>query len=340
MKNTITFITSAKVLLLSPLLFVLSGCQKDNIAIGNNNDLATTEVVVPKVMVFESGKAFMDMFSKSLEEIQAIQSELFAGESFTSYAKHFSEVETELSLLEESDQLPATIREIEEQFGVRFEEDEDGGQEIVPAVKSPGLAAIANENGLYQIGDTLIQIVYDIAYMAKISEITDFIDLSSSPNVQTINLYERAAGAKAVTHECVRNYTFSRKDHRLRVQWEVEYINVPIPGISNAAVPVTEIYINVRHQKRGFLGAWFANNEQRIWAVGTVTHLAQSNTGNSTVFFNVNHESLNSSNLFIRVHLGERTANIPVQNWILDPSSVVHSSRDAGSGPWSCTIVN
>lgn len=324
-------------LLLLPLLFILSGCQKDKLVLDNNSDLATTEVVVPKVMVFESGKAFMDMLSKPVEEVRAIQSQLFSGESFTSYDEHFSKIEDELSRLEESGELPETIREIEEQFGVRFE-DEDGGKIIVPAVKSPGLAAIANENGLYQIGDTLIQIAYDVAYMAKISEVVDFTDLSTSSNVQTINLYERTAGTKAaVVHECIRNYAYNGKAHRLRVQWLVDYINVPIYGV---VIPVTEIYISVRHQKRGFLGAWFANKEQRIWAFGRVTHLTQSTSGNSTASFNVDHEALNSSSLSIRVHLGRRTANISFKNWILNPSFAIHSSRDAGSGPWSCTIVN
>jgi hypothetical protein len=323
------------------MFFMLSACEKDTAVFPNESTSEFLEAAPKNLMVFENQKALMDMFSKPVTEIKAIQSELFVDGSFTSYGDHFASIEEELALLEVSGRLPKSIEDIEEQFDVRIEEDPDGGKMIVPAVESPGLAAIANEYGIYQVGDALVQISYDLFYSVDSAAVSDFTDLSTSPGVQIASLHEGSQNSllKSQVHECTRNYLHDGKEHRLRVQWFVDPRNIPVPGVSGVAIPAIEIFVQIRHQKRGFLGMWFANSEDRIWSDGRITHLVQSNNGNSTQPFTIDRESFNSSSLNIDVFRGARITDISPQDWILSPSWALHSSRDGGTSV-NCMIVN
>ncbi len=332
--------TRAILLLVIAMFFMLSACEKDTVVLQNESTSEFSEAAPKNFMVFENMKALMDMLSKPVAEIKAIQSELFIDGSFNSYSNHFASIEKELALLEASDQLPKSIREIEKQFDIRIEADPNGGNVVIPAVQSLRLGAIANQDGIYQVGDALVQLSYDLSYNVEAANVLDVTDLSTSPGVQTNALYENTSTSKAITHECIRNYFHDGKEHRLRVQWGVDYINVPIPLVSPpVAVPVTNIDILIRHQKRGIFGIWFANEEDRIWTDGGVTHLVQSPSGNSTRFFSIDEQAFNSSSLGFDVFLGSRETNIAPQDWILSPSWALHSSRDHRTSV-NCFIVN
>lgn len=328
-------------LLVVVMFFMLSACEKDTILPQHESTTENLEPAPKNYMVFEDQEAFMKMISKPVSEIIAIQAELFVDDSFTSYKDHFASIEKELADLELSEDLPKSIRGIEEQFGIRIEEDPEGGKVIIPAVRSLRLAAIANEHGVYKIGNDFIQLAYDQSYTVAAAAVADHTDLSTSPGVHTTALYENNHSSKTVTHECIRNYFFGGKEHRLRVQWAVDYLNVsfPVPGQPPVVIPVTDISVLIRHQKRGVFGIWFANQEDRIWTDGRITHITESNAGNSTDFFNIDHEAFNSSSLFIDIFLGPRITNIPNQDWIISPSWALHSSRDDGTAN-GCFIQN
>lgn len=321
----------ATLFLVLALFFGFSACEKETFTPENEPAAVLPVNTAKDYMVFENTKAFMDMLSKPVEEIRTVQAEKFAGTSFTSYSQHFAAIEEELARLEALEQLPKSVGDIEKQFGVRIEDDSQGGKIVVPAVQSLRLAAITNENGVYQLGDALVQITYDQYYVAKVVDVVDFTDLSTTPGVRTEALYANTPDkVRFVTHECVENYFHNGQEHRIKSEWGVEYNDFPAPN--GGTVTGVAIDVRIKHQKRGIFGIWFANSEQRIWSDGGITHLDQIGPGVTiTNFFSIDHESFNSSSLNIDIFGGEMVTDIPAEDWIISPSWALHSSRDVGT---------
>ncbi|MEL6659751.1 MAG: hypothetical protein AAFP77_10315 [Bacteroidota bacterium] len=315
---------------------MISSCEKDQSLL--QSDVTIEDQDHPQnLMIFNDAKEFLELYKKPISEIKALQSELFDEKEFTSYMNHFNSIEEELAQLEISGQLPSSVKEIEEQFDIKIVDDPQGGKVIIPAVKSPGLAVIANEYGIYQVGETLVQISYDLAYTLPLSSVIDFTDISQTPGVTVTALFDETQNTKVTIHECIDTYFHDGTEHRLRAEWFVNYTNVPLPP-ANVAVPVTEIGILVRHQKRGFLGIWFGNKEDRIRADGRMTHIVQEESGSSNEIFDIDHDVFNSSRLFIDIFRGARLVNIAPNDWIVRPSWCEHASVDAGTSA-NCFII-
>lgn len=121
----------------------------------------------------------------------AIHPDDFVGEeyvtgnaAFVSYADHVDAVEKKMEAFEISGRQSLTIEQIADKFGMVAVPDEDGDYEFFGAIQVPRLAGIANEHGVLQIENTVIQYKGDKTFSAEFDNVTDFTDLSTALNVE------------------------------------------------------------------------------------------------------------------------------------------------------------
>lgn len=243
-------------------------------------------------------------------------------------------IEAKLAALELAGNLPKTTSEIELQFGVALVGDDEDGLSIEPKIKAPRLANIANEYGVFQIGEKVYQVSNDKVFWALEENIDNFTDLSTALNVaedQFTDSNRELKKPRKLEGLCTRNYFVNGREHRLKPRWYSQEYKA-------GKVDFIEIWIEIKHQKRGFLNAWYANQEDRIWTDGSIRHY-NGGAGSNIETFTVDHDDFNVSKLIVDVHAAGR--DYPLQSpssWIVSTSWALHSTRDGGTSA-NCTIV-
>jgi hypothetical protein len=158
--------------------------------------------------------------------------------------------------------------------------------------------------------------------------------LSTSLNVKEDQFFDSALGlkkAKKVEEFCARNYFANGEEHRLRTFWYSQEYKL-------GGVDIIEIWIEIKHQKRGIFNIWFANEEDRIWTDGRVRHL-DGGEGSNVITFPVDHDDFNVSKLIVDVHAAGRDYPLmDPDSWIVPTSWALHSSRDGGTSV-NCQIT-
>lgn len=311
-------------LLLAGTLNLFTSCEKEEVQPNLN------ESTQPAHLVFTSSKDLRATLSVPIRELTRPNIHPNSNTPFVSYRDAFKDTEKELAGRNDANTLPSSLEEIESQFNVNVVADEDEGYSFEPIVRMPRLSNLLNEYRVLQIGDDVIQYDRTEKISVPYSDVVDFKNLRTSPgakieqrdDVVTIQKAERL-----IEGICTDNYRYDGKDHRLKPRWySQEY--------KEGSVGVVEIWVEIKHQKKGAFGAWYANEEDEIRAVGTIRHYANINEPVVVVPTNIVH--FNTSDLTFDIHGGGTGSQDPTY-WILSNSSLYHSSKDGGASA-NCTI--
>lgn len=138
--------------------------------------------------------AFVEALSIPAEEFVA--EDYLAGEGdFVSYNDHIQQMERALEVFELEGPGDISIYQIADKFDMVVSVDESGDFELFEAIQVPRLARIANQHGVYQIGNTVRQYKGSKSYTAAFENVKDFTDLSTALNVEI-----STSGSATVSH--------------------------------------------------------------------------------------------------------------------------------------------
>jgi hypothetical protein len=256
---------------------------------------------------------------------------------FVSYADHMSAVEKQMELFEAAGPKKMTVHEIAEKFGMIAVQDDDGDYEFFGAIEVPRLARMANKYGVFQIGNTVHQFKADKTLAAELENVADFTDLSTALKVEIStplgvptekNIFTRRVDER----DCTDNYM---RNHRLKVHWFSDEYKV-------ASLDYTDIWIDVRHQKRSWTRAWVANQEDEIRTDGSITHHVAGEDVNNLRTTSAFGQRFNTASLKVEIMTREPRSypKVTPDRWIVSPSNVVHRSREGTGGYDSlCHII-
>lgn len=226
-----------------------------------------------------------------------------------------------------------SVADFTEKFAVLIKSDEVGEREVVPAVQSYNMQLLTNMHGVLQVGDKIIQIKDDWKYTASIEHVSDFTDITQVHKVKkerlNIQSFEKV---KELEGLCTVNYVYGGSDHRLKPRWYKEQF-------STGGMQFMNWIIEIKHQKKGAFGIWYANAEDEIGYSGDFV-LATSGFGD-TLSFSSSHTVFNTSQLNRNIHTGPYSNADPGQPEMgfLSGSEADHWSEDAGVSPRpECTI--
>ena len=311
-------------LLLAGAFNLFTSCEKEEVQpILNEN-------TQPAHLVFNNSKELRATLSVPISKLTRPSIHPNSSTPFTSYRDAFKDTEKELARRNEANTLPSSLEEVEEKFDVVVTPDDVEGYTFEPIVRMPRLSNLLNEYRIFQVGDNVIQYNETETVTVPYLDVVDFKDLRTSPGAkveQREDVVSLQKAARLLEGICNDEYRYDGKDHRLKPRWySQEY--------TEGGVGVVEIWIEIKHQKKGAFGAWYANEEDEIRAVGTIRHYA--NINEPIVVASINSVAYNTNSVDFDIHYGGQGSQDPTY-WILSNSSVYHSSKDGGSSS-GCTI--
>lgn len=131
--------------------------------------------------------------------------------------------------------------------------------------------------------------------------------------------------------DCTDNYM---NRHRLKVHWFSDEYKV-------GSLDFTDIWIDVRHQKRSWTRAWFANEEDEIQTTGSITHHVAGDDVNNLQTTSAFGQRFNTASLKVEIMTNEPRdyPKVTPNRWIVSPSDVIHRSREGNGFDSLCHIV-
>lgn len=214
-------------------------------------------------------------------------------------------------------------------------ESDENEMEVSPTIKILSLRRILNEDGVVQIEDKLYQYTPDEMLSVLATDVLDVTDLSSSPGVVREPYLLSNDGIKASVLEgiCTHNYFWSGSEHRLKPRWYSEKFKV-------GKVDFRDVWIEIKHQKRGLFNAWYANSEDRIWSSGFMTVTQPPGSTFPTEWRGASASRNNASQLEKTIDTDPMAYPLSSNpsTWVVSTSNVDHRSQDGGASA-ACRII-
>jgi len=307
----------------------------NTIFFGCNNDEVLVSQESPSYISFDSPESLWE----SLGELDVKEYDTFlasiAPPSFQSYDAYFEQIEEEIAERERRGTLPPSLFDLEKEYPLQIGAYDDG-YEFEPIVSSLLISRITNRDRVVRFGDELYQYGVETVTIAPIDKVTDPTDLSTAKDFRTEQYIEIPMDKNRGDLEgiCNDEYVWDGSDHRLKPRWYVRN------KVKTGSIYFLEIYIEIKHQKRGFLGAWYANQEDEISAVGDIVYYMDYEIPDESV--GVNETRTNVSK--VKFYVVEEPRSYPLSDSdppgdrIVAGSDVLHSSQDGGASA-SCRII-
>lgn len=252
---------------------------------------------------------------------------------FSSYESVYHSSLHKIASLIENGELETTKEAIESSFPIMIEPDGLGGFEITPIVKSLTLRRVLNEYGVIEIEGRIYQVLSDRILQADKIDVADFKDLSSTSNVKVSYIDVQSPLTEAVLEGiCTDEYRYNGSDHRLKPRWYSEVFEI-------GGVHFKDVWIEIKHQKKGAGGIWYANEEDEITCDGNM--VIYQSLADPPINYSVSARRTNT-NILEETIENDRPVGYPLNSnpsqWVMTGSSVSHSSRD-GNASAGCTIT-
>lgn len=306
-----------------------TGCTKElTVSVDSHETLSHISFGSPDEIIQLLRDNELNEFQKAISRI--------APASFSSYEDYFESIEDELAYRSTKGDLPSNLELLANEYPLEVISSEDG-YEFLPLVKSLLLRRITNKNRIVQFGDEVYQYEADRVVISSVNDISDYADLRASGKYREENYLDDSFSKSSRRLEGILddNYRRSGDDHRLKARWYSR------DKVKIGKVDFSEVFIEIKHQRRGFLRAWFAHNQDEITAVGDMYCYVDANE--QSRFHLVNHTRTNASQLTYWVQEEPRSypldQNKPSDdNWVRTRSSIRHFTRDDGFIRGDCTI--
>lgn len=305
------------------LVFILSlaivSCNKDAIQEDQPNEATAVSLTQQGFLHFSTHEDFVDLIQELTGEKNrsSYVSNRFPG--FTSYTEVYASLD--FAKLEETGAI--TSRADYAKYPVVLEKGDDGEVSVEPIVEGYYLGFLTDKNGVVQIGAKVYQVSREFVLIDAYSNVKDFSNLANSPTAQreTIERQNGSFSHARSIETCKDDYYWAGSDHRLKGTWATA-----------SAIVYSDITVSTKHQKRGFLGIWYPNNEQYIEVSGDV-NFTQDGVNHNEVFFESETNSADVKRVL------EWCANVKCKFTFKTGSESDHESSDSGTAA-SCSITN
>jgi hypothetical protein len=324
MRNSVKLLTAGVVFF--GLLTAFFSCQKEG---ANTNSTSTASIPTLQGVKVKNGMLAFDKqsdFASATEEILKNQDnagqlqQQFTG--FVSFKQKYDEV---MSLISKDATKVSDI--VKQNPNIVMLVIEGSDNNVIPIIDAVTIQYLANDKGLFQIGDTIYKFTRDAVfqYLATDFDKGIFKVVKQDP-VSRSSTAISEIGTRGETLSQANVYQRdSRGNEEKRILGEISCFNT---GIFSEVSAVT------KHQKRGFLGGWTADAKTDLSMRGTVAWLRVGIIGGTNAVCAGGQKSFSTSTFQVtelKQLIDSKTFSC---NYILTgPTGVTHSGRAITSGP-------
>lgn len=209
----------------------------------------------------------------------------------------------------------------------------DGEKYLEPVIDSRLMQQIANQVGVFMVGDVVYKITYS-NYLEINSD--DYLESMSQKELEGIAITNHPIirdNSKSTVAYCSKVYAYKRgKQYRKMIsRWEID------PVYYSPISSVTTAYIRTSNYKRGAFGAWYKDFAYKLEHSGSASLVGINQSGNEvtgTLPFSLTGTNVKEISTSVAFNLGYNTLAF------INPSSGLHKVKKFLDNSWQVCGIN